>query len=84
MKWVPLTVVSVGFGQVRTSSRMRPADERARFGIDERLGHIGLGEPPAVVLDHRDDVGGLSVDRDVARPRQRRAPVFTGVTKGCR
>jgi hypothetical protein len=30
--------IPVRLGQVRRSSRMRPADERARFGIDEQLG----------------------------------------------
>src|SRR6476646_12068856 len=43
-------------------------DDGARLGLDEQLGQIAFGQPPAVSLDDRDDLGRLAVDRDVAWP----------------
>src|SRR6202023_1624654 len=71
-----------GFGQVRPGADEladTTADDGARFGIDEQLGHVAFGQPVAVALDHRDDVGRLAVDGHVARPGQRRPAVFTRV-----
>ena len=41
-----------------------------------------LRKPLAVIVHHRDDVGRLTLDRDVAWPRQRRPPVFAGHAEG--
>ena len=39
-----------------------------------------LRKPLAVIVPHRDDVGRLTLDRDVAWPRQRRA---AGLRRAC-
>src|SRR5262245_15232475 len=42
-------------------------------GVDEELGDGAPGEPSRVLVHDRDDVGGLAVDRNLARPGERRA-----------
>src|SRR5260370_38091897 len=46
--------------------------DRARLGIDEELGHGASAEPLRVFAHDRNDVGGLAVNRNLARPRERR------------
>src|SRR5688572_21861737 len=51
--------------------------DRARFGVDEQLRRRVLaGEPPAVRLDVGHDVGRLTLDGDLAGPRERRPAAF--------
>ena len=81
MKWTPGTLTSVWLGQVRTKSQGATADERTGLAFDEQFGDIALRQPRAVFLDGGDDVGGLALDRDVARPRQRRPAILAGVAE---
>ena len=63
-----------GLGQVRPGADEvadAAVDDGAWVGIDEQFGHIAFGQPAAVVVDHRRDVGGLAVDWDVAWSGQR-------------
>jgi hypothetical protein len=55
----------------------RPGQDRARHGIDEQLGDRTFGQPPAIVVDDGDDAWRLAFDRQLARPAQRGAAVFT-------
>jgi hypothetical protein len=57
------------------------ADERTGLAFDEQFGDIALRQPRAILLDGGDDVGGLALNRDVARPRQRRPAIFAGVAE---
>jgi hypothetical protein len=71
-----------GFGQVGPAADEladSAVDDGARLGVDEQFGHVAVGQPAAVVVDHRHDVGRLAVDREVAWLGQRRAAVFTWV-----
>ena len=71
-----------GLGEVRPrADEVADAapDDGAWFGVDEQFGHSAFGQPAAVVVDHRYDVGGLAVDWDVAWPGQRRPAGFTWV-----
>src|ERR1700687_1278980 len=64
-----------GLGEVRPGADEvadAAVDDGAWVGINEQFGHIAFGQPAAVVVDHRCDVGGLAVDWDVAWPGQRR------------
>src|SRR6202008_4845090 len=49
------------------------------FGVNEQFGHIAFGQPAAVVVDHRCDVGRLAVNWDVAGPGQCRPAGLTRV-----
>ena len=61
---------------------LAPSEDRAGLGVDEELGHVARGEPLGVGLDGAHDVGRLAVDRDLARPGERRATVFAGRREG--
>ena len=54
-------------------------EDRAGIGVDEQLRHIGFGEPGRIVLDHLHDIGRLALDRDLARPGERRAAALAGL-----
>src|SRR5262245_52071548 len=73
--------VDRGLGEVgpRPDERADPAalDDHPRRRVDEQLRHIAMAQPIAVVVDVRHDIGGLAVDGDIARPRQRRPPRLT-------
>src|SRR2546428_10244717 len=59
----------------RATEVARSADEdRAGVAVDAQLGQGTAGEPPRVLVDERRHVGRLAVDRDLAWPRERRAP----------
>src|SRR4029450_7951818 len=47
--------------------------DRPRLRVDEELGELARGQPAPVDLRDRHDVGGLAVDRDLPRPRERPA-----------
>src|SRR5207244_1229172 len=49
----------------------RPGQEEARVAVDEELRHRALREPVGVRLGDLDHVGGLAVQRDLARPGER-------------
>src|ERR1700757_742478 len=55
---------------------------RAWVSIDKKLRQIVLSEPGAIVFDQLHHMGGLAVDRNHSRPRQRRSAVFTRAGKG--
>jgi hypothetical protein len=55
----------------------RTGQDRARFGIDEQLGDRTFGQPPAIVIDDGNDACRLTFDRQLARPAQGGAAVFT-------
>jgi len=52
---------------------MRPPTMAPGSALTNNLGTSLFGQPAAVVVDHRGDVGGFAVDGDVAWPGQRRA-----------
>ncbi|COV78766.1 Uncharacterised protein [Mycobacterium tuberculosis] len=54
-------------------------DDRAGLGVDEQFRHVGFLEPAPVLVDQRDDLGGLTVDWKVSWPRQRGATVLAAV-----
>src|SRR6516225_1954697 len=71
-----------GLGEVRPRADQvadAALDDGPWFGVNEQFGHITSGQPAAVVVDHRCDVGGLAVDWDVAGPGQRRPAGLTRV-----
>src|SRR6202171_5057431 len=54
-----------GLGEVRPGADEvadAAVDDGAWVGIDEQFGHIAFGQPAAVVVDHRRDVGGPGRD----------------------
>src|SRR5216684_8319346 len=55
---------------------LAPGQDRARLRIDEELAHGASAEPLRVFVYDRDDVGGLAVDWNLPRPRERRAARF--------
>src|ERR1700751_3301813 len=55
---------------------------RAWVRIDKKLRQIGLSEPGAVVFDQFHHIGGLAVDRNHSRPRQRRSAGFARSCEG--
>ena len=61
-------MTSVWLGQARQTSRWRPTRIEPGSALMNSFGTSLVGEPARVVLDHGDDVGGLALDRDLARP----------------
>src|SRR5437660_12703516 len=51
-----------------------PRHDGAGVTEDEELGKFALRQPFSVLFDDRRHVGRLSLDRDFARPNQRRQP----------
>src|SRR6516225_787499 len=55
-----------------------PADARSGIAVDEQLRQgSARAQPLRILLDDRDDVRRLALDRQFARPCQRRDPSFT-------
>src|SRR3989449_1250089 len=73
--------VDRGLGEVgpRPDERADPAalDDHPRRRVDEQLRHIAVAQPIAIAVDVRHDIGGVAVDGDISRPRQRRPPRLT-------
>ena len=61
---------------------LRADQDCARLGVDKELGDVVLGHPVGVGPDPLDNRKRLSVDRDLARPGERRPPVLPRVRKG--
>ena len=51
-------------------------EDRAGIGVDEQLGHVACGKPGGIVLDRLHHVVRFALDRDHARPGERRAAVL--------
>ena len=49
------------------------------FGVEEQFGHIGLRQPRRVFIDNSDDVGRLTVQRNLAGPSEGRTPGLAGL-----
>jgi hypothetical protein len=50
---------------------------RTRFGGDEQLGQTAFGQPFAIFRNDGDDISGLALDRQLARPYQQRKSRFS-------
>src|SRR5260370_15581550 len=67
------------FGLIRpdaAKSSLATNQDRTGIRIDEELWKLGLGKPGAIVFDHLDHIGGFTLDRNHARPCQRRPAAF--------
>src|SRR5262249_60319860 len=61
-------------GPAPTELPLGTHEDRAGVGVDEELRDRALRQPLAVIPDDADDVRGLSVHRDLARPGARGWP----------
>ena len=73
---MPGTVTSVWFGQATAELELSAVQNRTRLGVDKQFGHVARAQPVRVGLDDLDHIRRFAVDRDFARPGQRRAPAL--------
>src|SRR5208282_6911917 len=60
---------------------LRAGEDRAGLGVDEQLRRRALLEPFRIAVSDSDDIRGFALERNFARPRERRAPRFARLRK---
>ena len=58
---------------------LRADEDRAGLRVDEELRHRAVRQPFRIRVHDRDDVRGLAIDRNLARPCERRPAGFAGL-----